>query len=90
MTHRITAARSLIAGVAVTEFAVLAGCGSSGGSSAGSSSGAVHGGNLVIARTAASQSMNKTTVFDNESIRVFEQIFQPLYTVSNDGKGVIP
>jgi peptide/nickel transport system substrate-binding protein len=90
VTHRITAARSLIAGVAVTALAVLAGCGSSGGSSAGSSSGAVHGGNLVIARTADSQSMNNTTVFDNESIWVFEQIFQPLYTVSNDGKGVIP
>ena len=34
--------------------------------------------------------MNNTTVFDNESIWVFEQIFEPLYTVSADGKGVIP
>ena len=35
----------------------------------------VHGGNLVIARTADSQSMNNTNVFDNESIWIFENIF---------------
>src|SRR5215469_17031113 len=71
---------------------VLAGCSSGGksGGSTGATSGPVHGGNLVIARTADSQSMNATTVFDNESIWIFEQIFQPLYTVSNDGKGVTP
>jgi peptide/nickel transport system substrate-binding protein len=34
--------------------------------------------------------MNNTTVFDNNSIWIFEQIFQPLYTVTNDGKGVRP
>jgi peptide/nickel transport system substrate-binding protein len=34
--------------------------------------------------------MNNTTVFDNESIWVFEQIFEPLYTVSDNGKTVIP
>ncbi len=90
MAHRITAARTLVAGVAVTALAVLAGCGSSGASSGGTSSGPVHGGNLVIARTIDSQSMNNTTVFDNESIWIFEQIYQPLYTVSNDGKGVVP
>jgi peptide/nickel transport system substrate-binding protein len=88
----------LIAGVAVTALAVLAGCGSSSGSSgspAASSSGSaagkpVNGGNLTIARTQDSESMNATTVFDNESIWIFEQIFQPLYTVTNDGKGVKP
>jgi peptide/nickel transport system substrate-binding protein len=77
-------------------LAVAVGCGSSGSNgsnaSGGSTSGGtpVHGGNLVIARTADSQSMNATTVFDNESIWIFEQIFQPLYTVSNNGQGVIP
>ena len=50
----------------------------------------MHGGNLVIARTADSQSMNKTTVFDNESIWIFEQIMEPLYTVTPNGKGVQP
>jgi peptide/nickel transport system substrate-binding protein len=79
--------------VAASALAVLAACGSSSGSSSssGSASGApVHGGNLVIARTADSQSMNNTTVFDNESIWVFEQIFQTLYTVTPNGKGVQP
>src|SRR5215470_7345650 len=60
---------------------------SSGGNSAG---GPVHGGNLVIARVADSQSMNATTVFDNESIWIFEQIYQTLYTVTNNGKNVRP
>jgi peptide/nickel transport system substrate-binding protein len=81
-------------------LAVVAGC-SSGGASSGQATAAgpasatsagtpVSGGNLVIARTADSQSMNNTTVFDNESIWVFEQIFEPLYTVSDNGKTVIP
>src|SRR5689334_21068414 len=83
--------------VAPAVLAVAAGCGSGGGTSAaGGATGAasagtpVHGGDLVIARTADSQSMNNTTVFDNESIWVFEQIFEPLYTVSDNGKSVIP
>jgi len=81
-------------------LAVAAGCSSGGtgsgastpgGASAAASAGTpVHGGNLVIARTADSQSMNNTTVFDNESIWVFEQVFEPLYTVSENGKSVIP
>jgi peptide/nickel transport system substrate-binding protein len=76
--------------VAASALAVLAACGSS-SSTSGSASGAPsRGGNLVIARSQDSQSMNNTTVFDNESIWVFEQIFQPLYTVSPDGKGVTP
>ena len=48
------------------------------------------GGDLVIARTIESQSMNKTTVFQNESIFVFEQLYETLYTVTPDGKGVRP
>ena len=34
--------------------------------------------------------MNNTTVFDNDSIWIFEQIFQPLYTVTKDGKSTVP
>ena len=78
----------MIAGVAVAGLALLAACGSSSGtsSSSGGSSGApVHGGNLVIANNADAQSMNNTTVFDNDSIWIFEQIFQPLYTVTPSG-----
>ena len=80
--------------ISVSVLIVLAGCGSGGGSSSGGNAGGagqpVRGGDLVIARTADSQSMNATTVFDNESIWIFEQIFQTLYTVTNDGKSVKP
>lgn len=48
------------------------------------------GGHLVIARIEDSQSFDKTNVFQNESIWVLEQIMEPLYTVTPDGKGVKP
>jgi peptide/nickel transport system substrate-binding protein len=44
----------------------------------------------VIDRVADSQSMDKTTVFDNESIWVFEQIMEPLYTVSRTARPSMP
>src|SRR6266567_150975 len=73
---------------------VLAGCGSSGGGGGsggtGATSGPLRGGNFVFAAVQDAQSMNNTTVFDNNSIWIFEQIFQTLYTVTNDGKGVRP
>jgi peptide/nickel transport system substrate-binding protein len=87
--HRTTTAKAVIAAAAL---AVLAACGSGGNSSGSTGTGGapVRGGNLVIARTADSQSMNATVVFDNESIWIFEQIMQTLYTVSPNGKGVQP
>ncbi len=89
MKHRTTTAITLIA---VSALAALAGCGGSSGSStqAAASGAPTRGGDLVIARTADSQSMNNTTVFDNESIWIFEQVFQTLYTVTPNGKGVQP
>jgi peptide/nickel transport system substrate-binding protein len=95
VAQRTTAGRGLVAVIAVTALAVLAGCGSGSGTSAsgGSSGGGgkpVRGGNLVFAAVQDAQSMNNTTVFDNNSIWIFEQIFQPLYTVTNNGKGVMP
>ncbi|HVT67803.1 MAG TPA: ABC transporter substrate-binding protein, partial [Trebonia sp.] len=74
---------------------VLAGC-STGPAGSGSSAGAAgsskpaDGGNLVIDRSNDAVSMNKTTTFDNSSIYVMEQIMEPLFTVSNDGKTVEP
>jgi peptide/nickel transport system substrate-binding protein len=98
MTNRTTALKALTAAGALV---VLAACGSSGGSggtTGGSTSGGgstsagtpVHGGKLTFAAVQDAQSMNKTTVFDNNSIWIFEQIFQQLYTVSADGKSVVP
>jgi peptide/nickel transport system substrate-binding protein len=91
--HRSTAVKALIG---VAALLVVAACGSSGSSSSsssssGGSSGApVKGGNLTFAAVQDAQSMNATTVFDNNSIWIFEQIYQTLYTVTNNGKGVKP
>ena len=82
--------------IAVSAVLVLAACGSGGSSGGGGGSGGtpsgkpVHGGDLTFAAVQDAQSMNATTVFDNNSIWIFEQIFQTLYTVTNDGKGVRP
>ncbi|HEX3907113.1 MAG TPA: ABC transporter substrate-binding protein [Mycobacteriales bacterium] len=87
------------AGAALFAVTLVAACGSSssgsgggsgGGGSASSAGKAVNGGNLIIARTADSQSMNNTNVFDNESIWIFENIFDTLYTVTPNGKSVQP
>ena len=93
MVHRTRRFRVFATAAAGTAIAVVAAACSSGTASptsTGTGGKPVRGGNLVIARTADSQSMNNTTVFDNESIWVFEQIMQPLYTVTPDGKGVMP
>ncbi len=93
MTYRTHAVKAL---TAIGAVILMAGCGSSGGSggssgsTGGSAGGPVHGGNLTFAAVQDAQSMNATTVFDNNSIWIFEQIFQTLYTVTNDGKSVIP
>jgi peptide/nickel transport system substrate-binding protein len=87
--HRTALTHALIAGSALV---VLAGCGSGtpSPSNSNASSGPVHGGNLVFANPQDAQSMDESTIFDNNSIWILEQIMQPLYTVTNDGKGVIP
>ena len=90
MTFRLTVRKALIAVSAVLVLAACGSGGSSGGTSTGTSSGPVHGGNLTFAAVQDAQSMNATTVFDNNSIWIFEQIFQTLYTVTDNGKGVRP
>ncbi|HEY0247594.1 MAG TPA: ABC transporter substrate-binding protein [Gryllotalpicola sp.] len=83
---RVTIAAAAAAAAAI----VLAGCSSGGGPSSSGSSSPKSGGNLVIDRAADASSLNNTTVFDNNSIFVLEQIMEPLFTVSNDGKTVKP
>ena len=85
-----TAAKALIA---VSGLVILAACGSGGGGgggTGGNNSGPVRGGNLTFAAVQDAQSMNATTVFDNNSIWIFEQIYQTLYTVTDNGKSVKP
>ena len=48
------------------------------------------GGSLTIARIEDSQSFDKTTVFQNESIWLAEQINEPLYLAGDDGKTLKP
>ena len=80
----------------LTALLALAGCAVLAALSFGSSASArskatpVTGGDLIIARTADSSTMDATSAFDNEAIWVFEQIMEPLYTVTPDGKDVKP
>jgi len=48
------------------------------------------GGSITIARIEDSQSFDKTTVFQNESIWLAEQINEPLYLAANDGRTLKP
>ncbi|MGH3203816.1 MAG: ABC transporter substrate-binding protein [Streptosporangiaceae bacterium] len=85
-----TLTKALIIGSALV---VTAGCGSGNSSSShntGTSGAPVRGGNLVFANPQDAQSMDESTVFDNNSIWIIEQITQPLFTDTNNGKGVVP
>jgi peptide/nickel transport system substrate-binding protein len=48
------------------------------------------GGSITIARIEDSQSFDKTNVFQNESIWLAQQIMEPLYTATSDGKTLKP
>src|SRR5215475_1283377 len=54
------------------------------------SGGPVRGGNLVFNNPQDAQSMDESNIFDNNSIWILEQIMQPLYTVTPNGKGGMP
>lgn len=79
--------RTAVGGLVVAAALALAGC-SDGGTS--STSGPAEGGDLIIARPADAVSMNNTTTFDNPSIYTFQQIMEPLFTVSDDGQSLEP
>jgi peptide/nickel transport system substrate-binding protein len=81
---RLPALAALVCGAALTALTI----GPS--ASAHSSATPVRGGDVVIARTLDSTNMDATAVFDNESIWVFEQMFEMLYTVTPDGKDIRP
>jgi len=91
--------RRLMLAISVTTVMIVAaacGGGSSGSSGGGSGSSSTpageiqDGGSINIARTQESLGMDNINVFDNESIWIFQQMFETLYTVSPDGKSVIP
>ncbi|MDX6332651.1 MAG: peptide/nickel transport system substrate-binding protein [Streptomycetaceae bacterium] len=66
---------------------LLAACGSSSGSP---SSGSKKGGDLVIVRANDAVDMNKTMVFSNASIWVYQQMYECLVAMTDDGQGVRP
>jgi peptide/nickel transport system substrate-binding protein len=70
---------------------LLAGCSAaSSQGSAGATSKPVKGGNLIVARPFDAISMNNTTTNDSPSLWITEQIMEPLFTSTNDGKSVTP
>jgi peptide/nickel transport system substrate-binding protein len=84
--------RAAVAAVTAAAALVLAGC-SAGGSAdtAGTAAGGhPKGGVLTMARSADIISMDNTTTFDNNSIHVMQQIMEPLFNVSADGKKLQP
>jgi peptide/nickel transport system substrate-binding protein len=79
------AALPLLAGLAV-----LAAAATAHSTAAKSNATPKRGGSITIARIEDSQSFDKTNVFQNESIWICEQMMEPLYTVTPDGKSVKP
>ena len=77
-------------GTLVALVLTVSACGGTKTSSAPAKDSPVKGGDLVIVKALDSKSMDNTTTFDNDSIWVFEQMMEPLYTVTEDGKGVKP
>ncbi len=75
--------------LAALVLALAAACADNGSTSTSTGS-ASTGGDLTIVRAQDSTSMDNTTVFSNASIWVFQQIFESLYEVTPDGKGVQP
>jgi peptide/nickel transport system substrate-binding protein len=81
----------MVVAVAAAAALVLGGCSSASNNASSSASGKpVKGGNLVIARSQDIISMNNTDTFDNNSLRVMEQIMEPLFMVSSNGKTIKP
>jgi peptide/nickel transport system substrate-binding protein len=85
MKRRIGIAVALATAAAL----ILSACSTGTGSTAQSGT-PTKGGDLVIARSADIIAMDKTSTFDNNSLRVMEQIMEPLFMVSADGKTLKP
>jgi peptide/nickel transport system substrate-binding protein len=78
-------AKALLVGAVLIGALVAGGCGRGGDSPA-----ATRGGTLIFARAADIQSLDTTAVLDDPSIWAQEQIYETLYTVTADGRGVRP
>ncbi|GAA4264616.1 ABC transporter substrate-binding protein [Frondihabitans peucedani] len=75
----------------MTAALALGGCSAGGGGGSSAASGKpTKGGDLTMAWSADIISMDKTMTFDNNSIRVMEQIMEPLFQASADGTKLKP
>ena len=84
---RLTAAGAVV----VCMGLAAAGCGSSSTTSVSTSGGApVPGGTLTIARAVDSATMDPAYAYTPDDVFVINQIFQPLFAASPDGKSVVP
>ncbi len=81
----------VVAALVTTAALALGGC-SSGAATPGTTSNGspVKGGSLTLAWSADIISMDKTMTFDNNSIRVMQQIMEPLFHSSPDGSKLEP
>ncbi|MFC7643305.1 hypothetical protein ACFQX6_22555 [Streptosporangium lutulentum] len=68
---------------------LLAACGADSTSTQAASPGgaAKKGGDLIIVRDHDAVNMDKTTVFSNGSIWTYNQIYEPLVAMTDDGQG---
>jgi peptide/nickel transport system substrate-binding protein len=81
-----------VAVLAASSTLALAGCGgSSSGNGPSGSGGQPHrGGNLTIARSEDTQTLDPTRMYHNEDIWIAEQMYQTLYAAAPDGKSLVP
>src|SRR5439155_9829862 len=88
--------RGGIGGVALPcASALLAACSGGGGGGGGGTGGGGggsprRGGHLLVARTSDSLTMDKTAMFDNESIWIATNLYEMLYEAGPDGKSLLP
>ena len=80
----------LATAIAAATVLTLGACSAAGAGTTASGGSPTGGGDLVMARSADIISMDKTSTFDNNSLRVMEQIMEPLFMVSADGTSLKP
>lgn len=91
-SKRSRRATAVVTVLAVGSLIAMTGCSSSSASGHGQGgSGTPHsGGNLTIARTEDTTTLDKTRMYHNEDIWVAEQLYQTLYASAPDGKSLVP
>lgn len=86
--NAVTAAAAVLA---ASSTLAMAGCGGSSGNGTGAGGDQPQrGGNLTIARSEDTQTLDPTRMYHNEDIWIAEQMYQTLYAAAPDGKNLVP